>query len=81
MKKHIDILLEEFETDDDLLKILPSVSAQVVKDVNEHLSERSKPQLPESAAKNLEEQGRRPQIFRSVLGSQIRVGIVNRNFS
>ena len=59
MKKHIDILLEEFETDDDLLKILPSVSAQIVKDVNEHLSERAKPQLPESAAKNLEEQGRR----------------------
>jgi len=56
MKKNIDILLEEFETDDDLLKILPSVSAQVVKDVNEHLTERSKPQLPESAAKNLEEQ-------------------------
>ena len=59
MKKHIDILLEEFETDDDLLKILPSVSAQVVKDVNEHLSDKSKPQLPESAAKNLEEQGRK----------------------
>ena len=59
MKKHIDILLEEFETDDDLLKILPSVSAQVVKDVNEHLSDKAKPQLPEAAAKNLEEQGRR----------------------
>ena len=58
MKKHIDILLEEFETDDDLLKILPSVSAQVVKDVNEHLSDKAKPQLPEAAAKNLEEQGR-----------------------
>ena len=59
MKKHIDILLEEFETDDDLLKILPSVSAQVVKDVNEHLSDKAKPQLPEAAAKNLEEQGRK----------------------
>ena len=58
MKKHIDILLEEFETDDDLLKILPSVAAQVVKDVNEHLADKAKPQLPESAAKNLEEQGR-----------------------
>jgi len=56
MKKHIDILLEEFETDDDLLKLLPSVSAQVVKDVSEHLTERSKPPLPDSAAKNLEEQ-------------------------
>merc|ERR1712165_588399 len=56
MKKHIDILLEEFETDDDLLKLLPSVSAQVVKDVSEHLTERFKPPLPDSAAKNLEEQ-------------------------
>ena len=62
MKKHIDILLEEFETDDDLLKILPSVSAQVVKDVNEHLSDKAKPQLPEAAAKNLEEQGRRRRL-------------------
>ena len=66
MKKHIDILLEEFETDDDLLKILPSVSAQVVKDVNEHLSDKSKPLLPESAAKNLEEQGRK-RYFQIIL--------------
>jgi hypothetical protein len=56
MKKHIDILLEEFESDEDLLKLLPSVSAQVVKDVNDHLISRGKPQMPESTAKTLEDQ-------------------------
>ena len=43
----MDILLEEFESDDDLLRILPSVAAQVVKDVSDYLTEKEKPTLPE----------------------------------
>ena len=56
IKKHIDILLEDFFDDTDLLKLLPSVSAQVVKDVNDYLGEQDKPLLPESSRKNLEDQ-------------------------
>ena len=56
IKKHIDILLEEFETDEDLLKILPNVALQVIKDVNAYLAEKEKSPLPESTVKNLQEQ-------------------------
>ncbi len=56
MKKHVDILLEDFFDDADLLKILPCVALQVVKDVNEHLQEKEKPELPATVAKTLEEQ-------------------------
>lgn len=56
IKKHIDVLLEEFFDDTDLLKILPNVAAQVVKDVNDYLSEKEKAPLPEATKKNLEDQ-------------------------
>ncbi len=58
IKKHVDVLLEEFEDDSDLLRILPNVGLQVVKDVNDHLQEKEKPELPVEVAKNLEEQVR-----------------------
>ncbi len=56
IKKHVDVLLEDFFDDSDLLKILPNVGLQVVKDVNDYLQEKEKPELPVSAAKNLEDQ-------------------------
>merc|ERR1712088_1085585 len=39
LKKHIDILLQDYFEDNDLLKILPSVAVQVVKEVNDYLTE------------------------------------------
>merc|ERR1711981_781723 len=42
IKKHIDILLEDFVEDIDLIQILPSVAVQVVKDVNDYLEELTK---------------------------------------
>merc|ERR1711963_1140934 len=39
LKKHIDILLQDYFEDSDLLKILPSVAVQVVKEVNDYLTE------------------------------------------
>lgn len=56
IKKHIDVLLEEFEDDTDLLRILPNVTAQVLKDVNDYLADHEKPALPDSVAKTLSEQ-------------------------
>lgn len=56
IKKHVDVLLEDFFDDTDLLKILPAVSAQVIKDVNDYLADKEKPLLPDSTAKNLEDQ-------------------------
>ena len=56
VKKHTDILLQDFHEDADLLKILPSVALQVIKDVNEYLKEKSKPELKEEVVKNLTEQ-------------------------
>lgn len=56
VKKHTDILLQDFYEDADLLKILPSVALQVVKDVNEYLKEKNKPELKEEVVKNLTEQ-------------------------
>ena len=56
IKAHIDVLLEEFDDDTDLLKILPNVALQVTKDVNDYLRDKEKALLPESTFKNLEEQ-------------------------
>jgi len=56
VKKHTDILLQDFFEDADLLRILPSVAAQVVKDVNDYLVEKNKPKLSEEVVKNLTEQ-------------------------
>lgn len=56
VKKHTDILLQDFFEDADLLKILPSVAAQVVKDVNDYLTEKNKPKLSDKVVKNLTEQ-------------------------
>merc|ERR1712241_504836 len=47
MKKHIDILLQDFYEDNDLLQILPSIAVQVVKEVNDYLAEKKKPALTE----------------------------------
>merc|ERR1719481_353294 len=56
VKKHTDILLQDFFEDADLLKILPSVALQVVKDINDYLKEKNKPKLSEEVVKNLTEQ-------------------------
>eukprot|EP00095_Tigriopus_kingsejongensis_P012430 maker-scaffold924_size80766-snap-gene-0.15 protein:Tk12430 transcript:maker-scaffold924_size80766-snap-gene-0.15-mRNA-1 annotation:"t-complex protein 11-like protein 1-like" len=56
IKKHVDILLEDFCDDTDLLKILPNVSVQVVKDVNDYLADKEKQPLPEATVKTLTEQ-------------------------
>lgn len=56
VKKHTDILLQDFFEDADLIKILPSVAAQVVKDVNDYLTEKNKPKLSDEVVKNLTEQ-------------------------
>merc|ERR1712131_521648 len=56
MKKHIDILLQDFYEDSDLLKILPSVAVQVVKEINDYLQSKNKPSLSEELAKALTEQ-------------------------
>merc|ERR1719266_2632954 len=56
LKKHIDILLQDYYEDNDLLKILPSVAVQVVKEVNDYLAEKKKPALTEETVKALTEQ-------------------------
>merc|ERR1739842_59278 len=56
LKKHIDILLQDYYEDNDLLKILPSVAVQVVKEVNDYLTEKKKPALTEETVKSLTEQ-------------------------
>jgi len=56
LKKHIDILLQDFYEDNDLLKILPSIAVQVVKEVNDYLAEKNKPALSEETVKSLTEQ-------------------------
>jgi hypothetical protein len=56
VKKHTDILLQDFFEDADLLKILPCVAAQVVKDVDDYLTEKNKPKLSDEVVKNLTEQ-------------------------
>jgi len=56
MKKHIDILLQDFYEDNDLLKILPSVAVQVIKEVNDYLTSKSRPLLTEDLTKSITEQ-------------------------
>jgi len=56
IKKHIDILLEDFFEDSDLLRILPAVAAQVVKDVNDYLVEKKRDKLGEEVVTSLTEQ-------------------------
>ena len=56
IKGNIDILLQEFDTDEDLIKLLPNVALQVVKDVNDYLGDKDKALLPEATSKHLEEQ-------------------------
>lgn len=56
MKKHIDILLQDFYEDNDLLKVLPNVAVQVVKEINDYLESKSKPALSEEMVKSLTEQ-------------------------
>ena len=56
VKKHVDVLLQDFYDDTDLLKILPNIALQVVADVNEYLKSKDKPELPDSTAKNLTDQ-------------------------
>ena len=37
VKSHVDVLLQDFFDDTDLLRILPNVALQVVKDINQYL--------------------------------------------
>ena len=37
VKAHVDVLLQDFFDDTDLLRILPNVALQVVKDINQYL--------------------------------------------
>merc|ERR1719325_569794 len=53
LKKSIDILLQDFFEDSDLLKILPSIAVQVVKEVNDYLAEKKRPALSEETVKSL----------------------------
>jgi len=56
IKKHIDILLQDFNDDTDLLKILPNVALQVVQDINDYLKANKKDQLPDSTKTTLQDQ-------------------------
>lgn len=53
IKQHVDVLLQDFFEDDDLLKILPGVGLQVVKDVNDYLEEKKREPLAKPLADNL----------------------------
>jgi len=56
IKKHIDVLLEDFNDDTDLLKILPNVGLQVIQDINAYLTTMKKDELPESTTNTLKDQ-------------------------
>ena len=56
IKKHIDVLLEEFHDDTDLLKILPNVALQVIQDINTYLGNEKKDTLPDSTTNTLKDQ-------------------------
>lgn len=53
IKKDIDILLEDFHEDGDLLDILPGVAVQVVKKVDDYLVSKHRNKLGEGVVKNL----------------------------
>merc|ERR1712012_604679 len=48
VKSHVDVLLQDFFDDTDLLRILPNVALQVVKDINQYLSSKGRPERPNS---------------------------------
>ena len=54
IKNHIDILLQDFNDDTDLLKILPNVGLQVVQDINDYLKANKKDLLPDSTKATLQ---------------------------
>lgn len=56
IKSHVDILLQDFLDDTDLLRILPNVALQVIKDINDYLAGKGKTALPDSTVKNLQDQ-------------------------
>lgn len=56
IKNHIDILLQDFNDDTDLLKILPNVGLQVVQDINDYLKANKKDLLPDSTKATLQDQ-------------------------
>lgn len=56
IKNHIDILLQDFDDDTDLLKILPNVGLQVVQDINDYLKANKKDLLPDSTKATLQDQ-------------------------
>jgi len=56
IKKHTDILLEDFYEDADLLKILPGVALQVVKDVDDYLAEKDKAKLSQDLVTSITQQ-------------------------
>jgi len=56
IKSDVDVLLQDFMDDTDLLRILPNVALQVVKVVNAHLKVKEKPEMPASTVKNLTDQ-------------------------
>jgi len=56
IKKHTAILLEDFVEDVDLLTILPGVALQVVKDVNDYLTEKNKERLSQEMITSITQQ-------------------------
>lgn len=56
IKQNVDVLLQDFYEDSDLLKILPGIGLQVVKEVNEYLVEKGKPKLAQDLTNSLCEQ-------------------------
>lgn len=56
MKGHVDVLLQDFFDDTDLLRILPGVGLQAVKDLNDYLAKAGKAPMPDSAARNVRDQ-------------------------
>jgi len=56
IKKHTDVLLQDFNEDSDLLTILPSVAAQVVQDVNTYLEGKGRARLGEQVVEEVTSQ-------------------------
>jgi len=56
IKQDVDILLQDFFEDSDLLKILPGIGLQVVKNVNDYLATKEKPSINQQLANSLCEQ-------------------------
>jgi len=56
IKRHTDVLLQDFTEDSDLLTILPGVAAQVVQDVNTYLEGKGKARLGEQVVEEVTSQ-------------------------